>query len=133
MINFISKFFKPVADFIDDSTLSAEEKLELELKMKTAQNAAADKLLEYDKLLVEAQASILKIETQGNWLQRSWRPLTMVNLNALLTLHLIGLLSNPLPEWFGTLFVTCVGGYILGRSTEKVAPHVVSRLLSKVK
>jgi len=122
ILGFITDIFNPVAKVIDDLTLSPEEKMKLEIKMAATQNAAMSKMLDYDRRLLDAQTSVIKIEAKGNWLQKSWRPITMLTMLALVILQSLGLLSNPLPEWFGTLFQIGLGGYVIGRSAEKIAP-----------
>jgi len=126
VLGFISDMFKPVAKMIDDLTLSPEEKLILETKLTSIENEMASKILEYDQRLLEAQSSLISVEAKGGMLQRNWRPVTMLTMLALVTLQALGLLSNPLPEWFGTLFQIGLGGYVIGRSAEKIVPNFLN-------
>ncbi len=83
----------------------------------------------------EAQASIVVAEAQGSPRQRNWRPAFMIVCMGLLVWHavavpiLAAILAVPLDEVVGlravpdglwTLLVVGMGGYIGGRSLEKV-------------
>ena len=60
-------------------------------------------------------------EAQGNWLQRSWRPIIML---VFATIVLIGtffdlpILSDTSRFW--DLLEIGIGGYVIGRSAEKI-------------
>ena len=74
---------------------------------------------------LEAQAKIVLTELQGFWLQRSWRPLLMVAVTALVVAHWLGSTAPDIAESVqnGPLNIVMigVGGYVMGRSAEKVA------------
>jgi len=93
-----------------------------QLKAELSQQAMAGKLKE-----LEGQVSIITTEAQGNWLQRSWRPLTMIWFSVLLGMYWFGmapdyLVDNPetVDQLFGLLKIG-IGGYVLGRSAEKIS------------
>lgn len=84
---------------------------------------------------IEAQRDVIVAETQGNTLQRNWRPLFMFVCMGLLIWHAIflpilaSILGAPMSEMIGlehvpeglwTLLTIGMGGYIAGRSAEKV-------------
>lgn len=72
---------------------------------------------------------IILAEARGNWLQRSWRPILMLVVIAIIANNYIlvpylALFTDKvavleLPEGLYTLMVTGVGGYVVGRSAEK--------------
>jgi len=79
---------------------------------------------------LRAQASIILGEIQGeSWLQRSWRPILMLSVVAIVVnnyilypyLSLLGLPATvlELPDELFELMSIGVGGYVLGRSVEK--------------
>ncbi len=79
---------------------------------------------------LRAQASIILGEIQGeSWLQRSWRPILMLSVVAIVVnnyilypyLSLFGLPATvlELPDELFELMSIGVGGYVLGRSVEK--------------
>ena len=74
-----------------------------------------------EEALSQSQSSIIQAEAQGNWLQRSWRPIIML---VFATIVLIGtffdlpILSDTSRFW--DLLEIGIGGYVIGRSAEKI-------------
>lgn len=80
-----------------------------------------------------AQADIIKTEAaSGNWLAASWRPITMLTFTALIVARWFGLAAPNLSEaeylalW--DIVQLGLGGYVIGRSVEKIAPAVANAL-----
>ena len=97
-----------------NSFLPAREKRELEAELTKL-------MMELEDRFVEEQAAVLREETRGNWLQRSWRPLVMLVFVAVV---LVGSFV-PLPmlddgSRFWDLLEIGLGGYILGRGVESL-------------
>lgn len=82
------------------------------------------KLTELDNALAQWQSSVVTAEAQGNWLQRSWRPLTMLIFLLLVILNQYGLMKVPLSDQIWELFKVGLGGYIGGRSLEKIVSTI---------
>jgi len=105
---------KVLDKFVQDKDLAQKLKSEMTL---AAINGELKEL--------EAQVSIITTEAQGNWLQRSWRPLTMVWFSVLLGMYWFGfapdyLIDNPQTvDHLFDLLKLGIGGYVLGRSVEK--------------
>ena len=82
-------------------------------------------LLESKGMELEAQAKIVLAEAQGSWLQRNWRPMLMVTFAGLVGAHWFGLTASNIPESVQNsllnIVMVGVGGYVAGRSAEKVA------------
>ena len=79
--------------------------------------------------ITAAQADVLKVELSGNWLQRSWRPLLMVAFGFIILYQyfisqVFRLPQVDLPERFFDLLEIGLGGYVIGRSVEKVVDSV---------
>lgn len=83
----------------------------------------------------EAQAKVIIAEAQGqSWLQRNWRPILMLTIVFIVAnnyviapyISLFGYksLALELPETMWNLMNIGVGGYIVGRSGEKIATSV---------
>ena len=53
-------------------------------------------------------------------MQRNWRPITMLTFLALVVCDSFGWLANPLASEAWTLLQIGLGGYVAGRSVEKV-------------
>lgn len=126
ILSFISSIFKPAADLIDDLHTSEEEKLTLKREILKLENEVTLKAMELEKQLVEANASNIKAEATGHsWLQRNWRPITMLTFLVLVVFDSFGWLANPLAKEAWTLLQIGLGGYVAGRSIEKIVPNVM--------
>lgn len=128
----VGKIFQPIADVIEHLTVSGDAKVALQQKVIEGQMAAASSLMAYQSQLLQAQADNIKAESQGNsWLQRSWRPITMLTFLALVVFDSFGWLHSPLAPQAWTLLQIGLGGYVAGRSVEKIAGPVVQALVTK--
>ena len=83
------------------------------------------KALEVTTALAQAAASTIIAEAQGkSWLQRNWRPCAMVFFLVLIALDSFALLSRPLPEEAWVVVKWGLGGYVVGRSGEKIVEQL---------
>lgn len=92
-------------------------------------DAANQLKAELTSKLIEARSQVIVSETQGGWLQRNWRPVTMMVFvfiifnNYILAQYLIALGVDfpilPIPSGMWNLLTVGIGGYVLGRSWEK--------------
>jgi len=102
-----------VTNAVDEFSLSKEEKLKFK---ETISLKAAD----METHLYNASLIALRNETNGNWLQRSWRPIIMLLFGGLIvTSAFIQLQFNQVPAEFWGLMKLGIGGYIAGRTVEK--------------
>tara|TARA_R110002072_G_scaffold270866_1_gene430629 strand:- start:247 stop:636 length:390 start_codon:yes stop_codon:yes gene_type:complete len=121
ILSFIGEIFKPAAKLIDDLHTSDEEKLTLKNKLTVIQNQMHSKIIDYETKLLSSQTSIITAEANGqSWIQRNWRPITMLTFLALVVFDSFGWLANPLASEAWTLLQIGLGGYVAGRSVEKV-------------
>lgn len=121
-----------VGNAFDKNFTSKEEKLEVKNKILSQANSFLSEL-------VEAQKQILLTELKGNWLQRSWRPIVMLCF-AFIVVYSFFIqpaffpnainISSTLPADFWSLLKIGLGGYVIGRSGEKIAGSV-SEMLNK--
>lgn len=117
----VGSIFKPAADLIDNLHTSEEEKLQAKQKMFEIQTAAFNKAEEYETKLLDAKKTIILAETQSqSVIARNWRPVTMLVFLALVVLDSLAFLPNPLAQEAWTLLQIGLGGYVAGRSAEKV-------------
>ncbi|MCA9368104.1 hypothetical protein KC887_07675 [Candidatus Kaiserbacteria bacterium] len=120
---------KPVTDLVDDLHTSEEEKLTIKQKLYESQAQFASVMLRYESELIKNKADIIRAEAQGqSWLQRSWRPITMLTFLALVVCDSFGLLAFRLADQAWTLLQIGLGGYVVGRSAEKIAPKIAESL-----
>ena len=118
----VSSIFKPAAKLIDDLHTSDHEKLQVKQAMFELQVEAFNKAEEYESQLLDAKKTIITAEAQSqSWIARNWRPITMLTFLVLVVGDSLGLLATPLASEAWTLLQLGLGGYVVGRSTEKVA------------
>jgi hypothetical protein len=111
-----------ISKTIDVLSTSDAEKLEHKEKLTSA-------VMTQLALVNQAAAGIILAEAQGNWMQRSWRPILMLNFGFIITYRyflspVFGWPSIDMPEKFWTLLEIGMGGYVVGRSIEKIADKV---------
>lgn len=127
-IPIIGDLIKGAFGVIDKAILDKDkaEALKAEINMQAAQ-------LDYSSLdrEIEKRAEVLVAEIRGqSWLQRNWRPLLMVTCILIIANNYVvapyakamGLTSVELdlPDQLWNLMTLGVGGYIFGRSGEKI-------------
>jgi len=126
-MNKIFKWFtgglvKEVGNVIDKLFTSEEERLK-------AKNEIFKVLQEQQLELQKLQTEIIVTEANGNWLQRSWRPILMLAFGFIVIYvkfiaPLFSLPIPPLEDEFWDLLQLGIGGYVVGRSVEKVAGNI---------
>lgn len=121
----ITDLIKPITSMIDDVHTSTEEKLEIKSKIYEMQNQFATEMLRYESELAKHKSDIIKAEAQGQGiLQRSWRPITMLTFLVLVVFDSFGVLPFRLADQAWTLLQIGLGGYVVGRSAEKIIPKM---------
>lgn len=126
MWQFLAGLISPVTDLISKYVEDKDKANELRAQMFAVQTQLAEKMLEYELKLLEAKRSVIVAEATGqSWLQRNWRPITMLTFLVLVVCDSFGLLAFRLADQAWTLLQIGLGGYVVGRSLEKIAPKVV--------
>ena len=120
----ITGLFKTAGDIVDNLHTSDEERLSLKNAFVELQGSVIGDVLEYQKSLNDAQSTIITAEAQGkSWIQRSWRPITMLTFVAIVMMRWFGL-TVDVPESVEVELMSLIkiglGGYVAGRSVEKV-------------
>lgn len=111
---------------VDEIATSEEEKL-------AKKNELADKVMGHLKEAMSYQRDVLNAELQGNGLQRNWRPIVMLAFAFIVIYRyfiapIFSLVPVELPERFFDLLELGIGGYVIGRSVEKVADAVTKNV-----
>lgn len=125
---FSTDIIKAGLEAIDTLSTSAEERGQLKIELVKETLAAQTSL-------VQAQSAVIIAEAQGSsWIQRNWRPVTMLTFVGVIVYKYVlrdiaiwfGLELPPLelPEGLWTVIQIGLGGYVLGRSGEKIAETV---------
>ena len=119
----------PILSIIDkavpDKTLAAKLTNDI-------QNA----LINLDNKKLDAATKVIVAEASGDsWLQRNWRPITMLTFTGLIVAHWLGYTAPNLSEaqilsLLGLVKIG-LGGYVVGRSAEKIAKSVDFSVLKK--
>ena len=133
ILGFISNIFKPAADLIDDIHTSGEEEgaikvklRELTLALTKIESEVTLKVLEYEGKLLDIKAKIINTEaTSDIWIVAAWRPITMLVFVSIVISYWFGYQpANMTPETISDVFDLIkigLGGYVVGRSGEKIA------------
>lgn len=107
---------KVVGNLFPDPSEAARAKAELVMQMQ-----------EHEAQLQKAAGEILKTEAASkHWLAANWRPITMLTFVALIVARWFGFAAPELSEaeyiklW--DIVELGLGGYVIGRSVEKVVP-----------
>jgi len=125
VLTLITSLFKPAAELIDNLHTSSEEKLEAKQKLLDSQSEITFKFLDYEARMLEMRGSIVKAEASSKHLITAiWRPITMLTFLALVVADALGFLSTPLNAEAWTLLKIGLGGYVVGRSAEKVVTEM---------
>ena len=117
----LSNLVSEIGDVIDSLTLSSKEKMQLRANL-------TEVLSRFEADLQREQSSVIRSESQGNWLQRSWRPIVMLVFTLVILLGVF----NPSPllsetSRFWDLLEIGLGGYVIGRSGEKITGNLFRR------
>jgi hypothetical protein len=98
-----------------------------------AESEMALALMANQKELEQAAANIIKAEASStNWLASSWRPIVMLTFAGLIVARWFGWAAPNLSEaeylklW--SIVELGLGGYVIGRSAEKIIPGVAEAL-----
>lgn len=126
----IGTIVKKILDVIDkavpDKDLREKLKAEIQLTIFTK---------EYDVIIkqLEAQKEIIVAEATGHsWLQRNWRPIAMLVFVYIVAHNyifapLFGLSYLQIPPDMWDLLKIGIGGYVVGRSAEKIIPQILNK------
>ncbi|WP_044203856.1 3TM-type holin [Flammeovirga sp. OC4] len=125
-----SNLIKGSSDIIDQVVTNTEEKQKLK-------NELSQVVLGNLNQLHEAQAKVILAEANGNLLQRSWRPVVMLCF-AFIVMYTYFFqpaffpdaenMANDLPAEFWSLLEIGLGGFVIGRTAEKIATNVTKNV-----
>lgn len=128
LLSLIGSVFKPFAEMVDNVHTSKEEKLQIQQAMFEVQARLSSQAMDYETELLKGKAAIIMAEANGqSWIQRNWRPLTMLTFLVLVVCDSFGWLPFRLAGEAWTLLQIGLGGYVVGRSVEKVAPQLLKK------
>ncbi len=125
----LGPIFAQVAKSLFPDPSDELKRLELQSRLQqTALAHAAD--------LERAASEIVKAEAAGeSALQRNWRPILMLTFGTLIVARWLGFVAPNLTEaeylklW--SIIELGLGGYVIGRSAEKIAPAIASAIAKR--
>lgn len=107
---------------IDGLSTSSEEKSVAKANLSEIVTSKLTELAGY-------QRDVLVQEMKGNWLQRSWRPIIMLTFGAICVIAVFhDVKLNNVPDEFWGLLKIGIGGYVAGRSLEKITGNVTKNI-----
>ena len=123
--------FKSITGVVDELFTSDEERL-------VARNKIMEVLIKKGAEIDKLKADIIKTEAKGNWLQRSWRPIIMLSFGFIVLYSkfiapAFNLPNANLEPDFWDLLQIGIGGYVVGRSAEKIVKEVSQNIEFKRK
>lgn len=133
IVDTVAGILKPISDVIEHLTVSGDAKVALQQAVLQATATAQQQAAAYQQQLLDSQAKIIAAEATGqSWIQRNWRPITMLTFLGLIVARMFDFTSNHItePEYLQlwSLMKLGLGGYVVGRSAEKIVPGVVTAI-----
>lgn len=107
-----------ITSVVNTLSVSSKEKKQIEADLIAA-------VARQEEALSRSRADIIGAEAQGNWLQRSWRPVVMLVFAAIVlagTFFDLPILADTSRFW--DLLEIGIGGYVIGRSAEKITSRL---------
>lgn len=125
---FLEKGMGVIDKLIPDKDLRDKLKAEMQTTMLSMDYSAFEKE-------IEAKTAIIVAEAKGkSWLQRNWRPILMLTIVAIvannfiiypyLSMFTTKAVILELPQALYNLMTVGVGGYVVGRSGEKIVKNL---------
>ena len=123
-----------VGSIIGKFVVDPNEKLKASEELLKLQLDFQGKLLEADAEFAKAQAGVITTEAgSSNWLASSWRPVLMlvftyIILHNFVLAPMFHLAVVAIPPDMWDLLRLGIGGYVIGRSAEKIVPGVAAAI-----
>ena len=127
LVDQLVRLFTPINRLVDDIHTRDEERETRRAELAKLQNEALALALSLERERLAAQAGLVAAEAGGaSWLQRNWRPITMLSFLGLVVADAFGLLAFRLADQAWLLLQIGLGGYVVGRSVEKISPQITA-------
>lgn len=129
LLKLVGNIFKPAVELVDNLHTSDEERLVLKAQTLDTYVGAIEIAIAAESEQLKARADIVEAEAKSDhWLTSTWRPITMLSFLGLVVADSFGLLATPLAPEAWTLLQVGLGGYVVGRSAEKVGVPLIKAL-----
>ena len=121
MIQLLTALLPTIAKTVDKAVEDKDlaKRIEADIQKELIHNTQSE---------FNAAAKIVLAEAQGSWIKGNWRPVTMLVFVGLICAHWLGFTPDNLSEAevleLMDLVQIGLGGYVLGRSAEKVSENI---------
>lgn len=132
----LSGLIKSVGGIIDNLNTSSGEKLAAQKQLVELEYDFQKQMASLDVEFAKAQAGVVQEEVKSHsWMARNWRPILMLTFTYIIAHNfIIAPMFNtervPIPPDMWDLLRIGMGGYIAGRSLEKIAAPVAQAIVS---
>jgi hypothetical protein len=114
----LSEVVNSIGNAVDNVITNDEERSQ-------AKEQLTEIVTNYSQSMTNSAKDVLVTEMGGNWLQRSWRPIIMLAFGFIVVYEyflskVFGWPAANLPENFWGLLEIGMGGFVIGRSAEKI-------------
>lgn len=126
-----------ISDVLGHFITSPEERFQAQVKLTEIATNYQLAVLEADKEFAVQQATVITAEAKSeSWIARNWRPVTMLVFVYIIAHNyifatLFHLTVVPIPPDMWDLLKLGLGGYIAGRSVEKISDSVAAAVIAK--
>lgn len=123
-----------VGGIIDNLHTSDDEKLKAKLELAALESALQIRVMEMEQDFAKTQADVIKSEAAStSWLAANWRPILMLTFTYIIAhtyvlVPVFGIRSVEIPPDMWTLLKIGIGGYVGGRTIEKVTPQIADAM-----
>ncbi len=129
----IAGILRPVKEIFSEIIVDKDLRDKLNTEIIKAQLEYHSKFVGLEKSLVQAKRDIIVAEaTSSSWITSNWRPITMLTFVFLVVFKWFGWtdtgISSEMELELMSLIKIGLGGYVIGRSAEKIVPKVVEVL-----
>lgn len=137
--NPLSDIIKGAGDIIAKFVPDPQAKINAQMELAKLQETMEEKLIQADVDWAKAQADVIETEMKSDsWLGKNWRPIVMMTFTYIIAHNFIfAQLFNfkilPIPPDMWALLKLGMGGYIIGRSAEKIVPAVTTAIVQAKK
>lgn len=128
-LNPVKGIVNTVTGVIDQFVESDEDKLKAKQQILDAESEARRQILEYEAQRAHEAAKTVRAEVASDhWLAANWRPILMLTFTYIIAHNFVlapvfGLVVLEIPTDMWSLMKIGVGGYVVGRSAERIVPN----------
>lgn len=129
ILTILAGAMEPVTKLISEFIEDPDKANQLRTTLAAAQLDLQGKMIEQESELNKARGAIIVAEAQStSWITANWRPVTMLTFVGLVVAKWLGFtmegVDPALELELMSLIKIGLGGYVVGRSAEKVLPNI---------